>query len=441
MLWQKEKNSNIYVDLLDNQIYPLTNLRLNRKKNDSLSSKARANGNKKYREKDIEGAMYLYNEGICFAESSKNISLGYANRSSCFFMLGMYSQCLVDIRLAMEAGYPEHLVPKLETRKTRSEELLERQPQPTTNDTSITFEADCKLPCMANALNIERNSQYGRLVAARRDIEIGETLLVEEAYIHVVYNRDMKECSNCAKEKMNFTPCGNCADTMYCCIECQNNNFHEVECNMTLHSVDHVGGESSVFLLRSVIIAINTFSTINELMASVETCNLAIPKEISQSIASPQTKYETFFKLSLVISNQRVLDYRNKAYIIYDAIMNSSIGSKFVTTEEKRFLVHLIIHHGLVLRSNSFQLECGDDYEMKLNLLTSYINHSCMPNVVVINQYNTTVAKSILPIKQGEQLFISYVDNNGLTKSQTGVNNQLERIYGFCCDCHICKKI
>lgn len=171
-------------------------------------------------------------------------------------------------------------------------------------------------------------------------------------------------------------------------------------------------------------------------MEMVQRFNSDAPNEICESISSPQRKYEAFFKLSSIVSEQRLLDYREKAHIIFNAILSSSIRSKFSTKEEKRFLVHLFIHHGLILRSNSFQRESGDDFEMKLNLLTSYMNHSCIPNVIMLNRDNITVAKSVLPIKEGEQLFISYVDNSE-EKSQTDVNKQLERIYGFRCECII----
>lgn len=427
------------MDLLGDKSYPLKNLRLKRKKSDTVSSQLRSKGNDKYHEKDIEHAMYLYNESICFAQSLKNLSLGYANRSSCFFAIGMYNRCLNDIQLARDAGYPERLMAKLRDREDLCKKCLEAQPHTTSNESLSDFEADCKLPSMSNALIIENHSKYGRLVAAKRNIGIGETLFVEEPYVDIVYNKDMKECSTCGKENMNFIPCKNCADTMYCSSECGNNNFHDVECDMSMHSVDHAGGESSLFLLRSIIIAINTYSTIHELINAVQSFNAAASDELCQSIALPKNKYETFFKLSLVVSKQRILDYLEKAFIVFHAILHSSIRSKFPSTEEKRFLFHLIIHHGLILRSNAFQREYGDDFEMKVNLLTSYINHSCIPNVTVLYKHNTTVVKSILPIKKGDQLFISYTVNDDFEGSLTGVNEQLERIYGFRCECFICE--
>lgn len=97
MLWKKEAG-NIYVDLLKNVKFVPKNLRLNRPKNNTLALKARMKGNEKFYQRDFEGAMAMYNESICFAESdSEHLSFGYANRSNCFLKIQLYKRCLVDI--------------------------------------------------------------------------------------------------------------------------------------------------------------------------------------------------------------------------------------------------------------------------------------------------------------------------------------------------------
>lgn len=73
---------------------------------------------KTYENLVFEGAMSKYNESICLADNSEQLSLSYANRSQCFLKLHSYGHCLNDIRLAKEAGYPIHLMPKLEIRQS-----------------------------------------------------------------------------------------------------------------------------------------------------------------------------------------------------------------------------------------------------------------------------------------------------------------------------------
>lgn len=459
MLWEKESNTSdaLYIDLLKNVNHSLENFRLNRKKSNALSLRTRTDGNRKYSENDVDGAMEMYNQSICFAENdSEHLSLGYANRSSCFLKLRMYDRCLVDIQLAKDAKYPERLMPKLEDRKRECIKRLQSEVQPISTEPTLSFDADVKLPCLANVLQIEKNAQYGRLVTAKRDIQIGETVLVEEAYIHIVYGVELNKCTNCAKEKMNFIPCANCVDAMYCSEKCANNHFHETECDIVLGSNDCCDGESLSFILRSVIIGINTFGTINEMMEFVEDRRLTDPHEITESIATTKSKYGTFLKLSSFAFNSRISDYRKSAYIIFKAIMGSSkLSTKFQSKASQRFLMHLIVHHGLILRMNAFsgysepisgyfgdgsvtEDDDGKQFEKELHLITSYFNHSCIPNVIKLGKDNVAVCKALLPIKQGEQLFITYIDDEAFNMTEKERNDQLENIYGFRCKCQIC---
>ena len=50
-------------------------------------------------------------------------------RSACFFQLKKYDDCLTDIELALEAGYPTHIVYKLYIRQCKCLLELSRIPQ------------------------------------------------------------------------------------------------------------------------------------------------------------------------------------------------------------------------------------------------------------------------------------------------------------------------
>ena len=47
------------------------------------------------------------------------ISLFFSYRSACYFTLKQYQACLTDIALALEAGYPTHMIYKLYIRKCK----------------------------------------------------------------------------------------------------------------------------------------------------------------------------------------------------------------------------------------------------------------------------------------------------------------------------------
>lgn len=440
MLWQKETDTGHFTDIFKNLEYPENNRYMYRKKNNTYSQRLRAEGNKKYSEKNFDGAWIKYNEAVCFAENnSQDLAFAYANRSMCFIKLGLYNQCLLDIELAKGANYPDHLMAKLSDRERECILNSQSSVQKTPIEPFLSFAPDNKLPCMTNILQIETSQVYGRLVKAKCDIKVGETLLIEQDFIRTVDSDLNNYCTYCGKARMNFIPCKNCADATFCNMECMNNNFHETECDMMMGTNDICDGQSLSFILRSIIIGINTFPTINEMMKLVENWQSTHPSEISTSCETPTSKYRTFFNLASFISDERILAFRKITYFIFSSLMGSSkMACKFKTTAEKRFLLHLIVHHGLIIRTNSFSFEEEGATIHELALLTSYFNHSCLPNIAKLTKGNLSIIKAILPIKQGDQLFLTYI--NGEVFDMTGQqrNDNLNNTYGFRCKCKLC---
>lgn len=458
MLWKQEsiEKDALLIDIFKNFKYS-DKLCGNNKKNNKLSVNARETGNVKLEQNDIDSAMKMYNKSIRFAEDNDHLCLAYGNRSYCFLKLNCFDQCLVDIQNAIDTHYPKHLTPKLEKRKKQCLEKLESQTKLTCIEPQLSYTPDHKLPCMANVLQIEINKQYGRLITAKTDIRIGETLLVEKAYVR---SSTGAECYNCSKKNMNFFPCLNCADVMYCSKNCSDENFHSVECNTEFGSDDSSEGESSSFILRSLVIGINTFKTIDEMIALITSCLSTDPKEICQSISTPMEMYKAFFELSSFIRDQQILDFRKQAAVIFNTIMGSSkLSLKFDTQAKQRFLGHLIVHHGLIIRTNAFgglcepadefndddvngkalsRTEIDNDYERNVFLLTSYFNHSCLPNVTKLSIDNLAVVQAIQPIKKGQQLFVTYLAGELIKRTSIDRNDELEKGYGFRCNCDLC---
>lgn len=257
---------------------------------------------------------------------------------------------------------------------------------------------------------------------------------------------------------MNFIPCANCADTLYCNDEkCANNAVHKTECDMMLGAEDCCDGESLTFLNRTILVAINTFPTVHALMEFVEKCRESDPLDITESLDTSIAKYRTFFKLASTVTSKLVSDNLKIAYFAYHAIMGSNLGKKFDTKDSQRFLMHLTIHHDLIIRANAFSgyteppsgtfgqknshlVDDNEQFQRQVHLLTSYFNHSCLPNVIKLGKDNLAVCKALLPIKQGERLFITYIDDESFGMTEKQRNDQLESIYGFRCKCEFCRK-
>lgn len=428
MLWEKEINNNgVYVNLLHNIEYPRKNYHIHRRKSNAISLQLRLDGNKKYCQGDFEGALVTYNESACMAEkNSELLGLSYANRSQCFLKLELFEMCLIDIELARECGYPVKSIPKLDSRK---EECLKYLKSRKIEKDNVDMED------MAGPFKIETDDKFGRLARATRDIEIGESILIEKAYIRTVNTEESNDCTNCGAKRMNFIPCKNCADAMYCSAACAENNFHQSECDMmigTMENKEYLG-----FIIRSVVIGICNFTNITEMTKFVENARSG-GVTLSQSQSS-KSKYYSFLKLTMLPSLSRISGLLKDAYFIFHAIINSShFCNNFVEITETRFLMHLIIHHGIILRTNAFEFEDDKEEVHELCLEASIFNHSCLPNIAKLSKGNLSVCKSILRINKGDQLFVTYLQDDVFNMTEKQRNDQLEEKYQFRCKCKLC---
>lgn len=66
----------------------------------------------------------------------------------------------------------------------------------------------------------------------------------------------------------------------------------------------------------------------------------------------------------------------------------------------------------------------------------SFINHSCVPNCIVVYTGRKLSLRTIQPIQAGDQLFISYTEQ---LQTYTGRKEELKKMYGFQCDCQRCR--
>ncbi|KAJ6645310.1 hypothetical protein Bhyg_00515, partial [Pseudolycoriella hygida] len=400
---ESNEENGLYKDLLENvdSLYSYDS----RNKCNALSLEYRLKGNDKFKQSDYNGALNWYNKSIRFAEDSE--------------------VCLVDIDLAKEAVCPEYVASKLEEYRQTCIEAL-------TSDKSSTEEI------------ITVNGEP--LVVANTDIYIGDTLVVARPYIRITTG---DECRTCGIRKMNFIPCANCVEAMFCDKICADDVFHKIDCKKMLVKDNYCYSKIASCILRSVVVAINSFTTTDELIDFVEQIRLTDPKEISEFTESPMHKYKTFFKLTSDASEEFFTYYRIQGKNIYDTIMSSTdFADKFETLAKQRFLVHLIFHHAAIIRANGFsgsssppdvdnatdmQSENPDDFHCNVIFEVSYFNHSCLPNAFKLSKDGITVIRAIQPIKAGEQIFISYLGRDLIDKESIVRNGELEAEYGFRC--------
>lgn len=417
------------------QYFP--NIPIKFRKHNQTSTHYRNRGNQKFKEEKWFEAMDLYNESLCTAEiGTENVSMAYANRSAIFFHLKMYEKCIVDIELAKQTDYPSRLMPKLHKRLAECSKLLHAEGQCIEFVPKLSFEGDEQFTGMANVLGIENNEQFGRHITAKCDIDVGRTVLIEEQFISpTTICTDWKNCMTCLKLTTNLMPCGRCTVAMFCSRRCiENNKFHEMECDYA-HIDAHDYGHQ---VLRSIFVALNTFSSTEELMEFVEDTIKGEEKGAPSSIFDSFTKYRAFLNLNIFLSSENKCKMVPETYKVYRRLLAFiPTETLFETKREQRFLMHLVAQHICVIISNSFAINYVDNDQCSLSLIKSHFNHSCAPNLFHFTKDNRIICITSRPIKKGDQLFIIYKTN--LPTENQHRQKRLHESFGFQCKCEKCE--
>lgn len=410
-------------------------------KNDESSVEYRKKGNQKFQEQNWCAAMPYYNQSLCFAKiGSENVSLAYANRSACFFRLKEYKRCLIDIELAVQAGYPSHLMPKLNERRehcclksieTDGESNEEFEPE-------LSYEPNKVLAGCADVLQIQVNKRLGRYVNANCDIPAGKTVLVEEAFIGRPGVTRYKRCAACLKADMNFIACSKCTHAVFCDTTCTTNNVHQMECNYNYNDSDKLELHLE-FIAHSIFVAMGIFPDTQSLMEFVQDVVKEKSKTVPESLIDEKSKYRAFLQLSVFLTPTTLDECLGLANDWYNNLMlRELITKQFDTEEKKSFLMHLTVHHILIASTNAY-LPAPADARF-LFIASSYFNHSCEPNVLRANHQNRLVFITTRPVHAGEQLYIRY---NDLIDAEPVARRQAHFMekYGFQCKCERCESV
>lgn len=450
-LWKKEsKNSELYVDIFkdvstyfrDSCLANISEYILEKKhyaqKNNEKSLVFLTNGNKAFDKNDLLQAMKCYNASLCFAQdNSENISLAYANRSKCFLQLKMYKKCLIDIELARQAKYPTVLIPVLNERREECLEQMKGNDEFEEFVPKLSYDDNEKFPGLANVCKIEFDETNGRHIVATNDIPAGQTILVEHAFTSRLIGTQHINCSACLKTSMNFIACAHCTNALFCNSDCANaNNFHKIECEE--HSFDTKSPNE--FYMRSIFTAMSIFDSIDDLVAFVED-TVNEKKKAPGSLTDMKSKYRALLQLSTFSSAENKNLYFQQAFMIYNSlILMKSIKKQFKTVQKKRFLMHLVFHHDIVISINNFR--CGDYTTMEDEgafIICSYFNHACAPNLMVKRIGKLRFCITTRPIKAGQQMYVTYFGDLFCTNEVRKCQEFLFRNFGFLCKCERCK--
>lgn len=463
MLWEKELNEKggLYVnffemidrgtlenqhkkdcDTLKREVDETTYVKC---KNDKSSLSYRQDGNSWFAKKQLDVAMRNYNVSLCAAENDSNhIALSFANRAKCYLHLKRYENCLVDIELAKKANYPN--ISKLEQTKANCLKMMkEEEGPPKDYEEKLSYPPNAQLPGLAKVLQLEVNPEHGRHVKSTADIDVGKTILLERMYFGAAFVTRFEVCAVCLKCNNNLIPCTKCTFSMLCYDSSECKNAHDSECGILEHPVFAEATDVGVLLpiIRSIWMASDLFPNTNDLMEFVEAAVTSDKYEIP-SFADEKSKYRAFLKISTQYDHL----YVNSFYQVYKKLMSQPIiASRFKDDKHQRFLMHLIRHHSRIVLSKmlvdkvAFIIEATGAIRLRasnfsVSITKTYFNHSCYPNIILYPDNGSVIGKVIRPIKEGEQLFVSY---HPCTKALTEKRQSLiQETQNFLCQCERC---
>lgn len=437
LLWQKESNKDdaLFIDVFENvtdkneYVYQINETHA---KSDQLAVAYREKGNEEFQVKHWVEAMNLYSKSLGFAQNdSENISLAYANRSTCFLRMNLYEKCLIDIDLAIKAKYPDNLMPKLEKRRKDCLKLMKNDDQYKENVPKLSYKANENYPALANIVNIEPIDGFGRCIVAKGDIDVGKTIFVEEAFASRKLSREEVVCTICMKSLANFIPCEQCSSATFCSNACKNEtNIHKMECGFWLDTYS-----DWEFIERLIFIGFNLFSNTDDWMHFVEN-SIKNSNAVPISLHDVKSRYQALLQLNIVHRKDFLVKDLSSARQIFLRLLHRDFIKKAFDTERKeRLLRHVILQHIRAISSNGYE-----HFEKIKNafIILSYFNHSCVPNTFLFygNNGNKAIGITLRPIKNGDQLFVTYAGGHSVKPVD---RTYLLQNFGFDCKCERCE--
>lgn len=394
-----------------------------------------------------KAANFFLTEKYCAALMAFNDALRYANktgitytkaikgRAQCFEKMSKWKQCKYDVDTATVMGY----VGAIHKTSKACNKALAKEPKYRIIDPAVSFRCHGNFPELAEVVKFAKNQDFGRHLVATDDIEVGQVLFAEKSFASYPM-RSSTQCSLCLESFSNLSPCHKCTIALFCprCLSTVHSSHHSIECGL-----QQALGEDYKFVglaIRSLIVATKIFPSFDDLWRFVESVVNEDPNQSLPTIMDdPQSKYRVILKHVIVKSPQPI--ERHVAAVIvrtleafkFSQYFNGIFGNAL---HKERFLINLFIHHFVMVD----KFTCDKRLDT-LYTYFSFLNHSCMPNVLVVNAHESSVCYAIRPIYKGEQLFKCYIGIPKIgEKSWNERRRCLMRNFGFYCTCEWCEK-
>lgn len=298
----------------------------------------------------------------------------------------------------------------------------------------LSYPANVDYPDLANVLDVETNSLFGRHIVANDDIAVGQIIAIPTPIAQVVAkspdlnnNNNLlpKYCLTCFNlNANNFVSCAKCSNNvMFCSEECRaTNQTHNIECA----SIFYQTNADIRLAIQMVLTRIKTFSSAAKMMKCFEKI-----LHSNDTISS----HGILLNLTRLSQENTIL----RAYRAYRCLMSMKfIANRFNKLSTQRFLMHFVLHCMAVIPANAFAYTINEMLPIKsIYGSLSFLNHSCAPNAVYEFRDGKAFVISTRPIKKYDQIFINYLGDK-VKESVEERQYHIGREWNFTCKCERC---
>ncbi|KAL5558349.1 hypothetical protein UlMin_034560 [Ulmus minor] len=265
-------------------------------------------------------------------------------------------------------------------------------------------------------LTVSTLPEKGRCLFTTRDFHPGEVIISEKPYVCVPNNSGvLSRCDGCFGTS-NLKKCSACQVVWYCSSKCQKEEWklHRLECE-ALSKLEMERRKSVTPSIRLML-------------------KLYIKRKMENDKVIPTTALDGYKLVEALVSHMSEID--EMQLVLYAQMAN---------------LVNLILQQSDInikeIAENFSKLACNAhticDSELRplgtgLFPVISIINHSCLPNCVLVFEERSAVVRAVQHIPKDAEVSISYIETAGSTMTR---QKALKEQYLFTCKCPRCCKV
>lgn len=418
---------------------------------------------------DYLNALKHYNRCLCHLEpaSSTGVELMrhvYKARVAIYLDLKLYECCLENLKPLTTINYHDE-VAEIETicrlglenggRPNKANKAL---------SPSLRYRNHRNIPFIVEDVQLKYSDSFGYHLVAQRNLKPGDVIMVEKPYSAVLLPSDWYlKCANClASNYMSLIPCPNCNCAMFCskrCLTEANQRFHCYECPI-MSEISELLRPELMIAFRNTIRGLCVFSSIDELGKFLHK-----PAERRDDFEIDYNRIEEKKMFEVVVNqatNQEKRDLEDlfqlaaASAIMYKLLVEcTDLHNRIESDTHEQIVTELLLRFTQIATVNSFYMsalpvmtpssapvEIEKEFGVATYPLSSFMNHSCAPNVTKTNAGDNHEVMMVFvtrPIKAGTQIFDCYFSEVHHYKSPRVVRQcTLYDQYNFACFCPAC---